>query len=105
MENLQREAELAVGQLGVGDVEGARGQPFRQRETTTEKLDEVARAAEDQRAVAGVDGERHADAAADMLLEAGRTGEPLAGMDDLRKAAAAGIEPRPDLAATAQVLR
>src|SRR5262245_3772424 len=99
MEDLQREAELVVGKLGVGDIEGAGREPGRQPPAPAEQLEEIVLAAEDQRAFAGIDGERHADAPADIFLEAGRAGEPLGGMDHLREALAARIEPRPDLAA------
>ena len=89
MKNLQREAELAVGKVGMGDVERAGTEPRRQDEASSEELKEIALAAEDQRALAGIDGERHADPAADIFLKAGRAGEALGGMNDLREAVAA----------------
>src|SRR6185436_1264014 len=51
MEDLQREAEIAVGELGMGDVERAGAHPFGQKETAAEELEEIAGAAEDERAL------------------------------------------------------
>src|SRR5262245_23031646 len=99
MEDLQRETELAVGQIGMGDVERARAEPRRQAPAPAEELEEIVLAAEDQRAFAGIDPERHADAIADIFLETGRTGEALGRMDDLREALGAGVKSRPDVAA------
>src|SRR6267378_58461 len=98
MRDVEREAEAAVAELGMGDAQRARREPRRQSEPAAEQLDEVAGAAEDQRPVLDMDGERHADAASDIFLEAGRSGEPLGRMDDLRERGPAGVEPRPDLA-------
>src|SRR5262245_1892381 len=61
MEYLQREAELAVEELGVGDVKRAGREPGRQEEAPPEQLQEIVLAAEDERAVASVDRQRHAD--------------------------------------------
>src|SRR5262249_3041246 len=60
---------------------------------------EVVLAAEDQRAFAGIDSQRHADAAANVFFEASWTSEALARMDSLWKALSARIEARPDLTA------
>src|SRR5438477_3874813 len=98
MDDLEREAELAVGQFGVGDGEIAGREPFRQRQAAAENLDEIVLVAEDQRPFPHIDRERHADTAADIFLEPGRSGKTLCGMDDLRKTCPPGIEPRPDLA-------
>ena len=65
---------------------------------------EVAVAAEHQRAVPDRDRQRHADAVADIFLEPGPAGEPLGGMDHLRKAVAARVETGPDLAAGRGIL-
>src|SRR5262245_31665914 len=100
MEDLQREAEFRVGKLGVSDVERARSEPGRQEQAPTEQLEEIVLAAEDQCAFAGIDRQRHADAAADIFLKASRTGEALARIDDLRKSLSAPIEAGPVLAAT-----
>src|SRR5262249_47918702 len=105
MEDLQCEAEFPVGKFGMGDIERAGSEPFRQAQTPTEQLKEIVLAAKDQRAFAGIDRQRHADAAADIFFEAGRTGEALARMDDLWKALSARIEACPDLAAAGQVFR
>src|SRR5262249_30962206 len=99
MEDLQREAEFRVGKLGVSDVERARSEPGRQEQAPTEQLEEIVLAAEDQCAFAGIDRQRHTDAAADIFLKASRTGEALARMDDLRKSLSARIEAGPGLVA------
>src|SRR5262245_65813086 len=99
MEDLQREAEFSVGKLGVSDVERAGSEPGRKEQAPTEQLEEIVLAAEDQCAFAGIDRQRHADAAADIFLKASRTGEALARMDDLRKSLSARIEAGPVLAA------
>src|SRR5262245_34387572 len=75
MEDLQREAELPVGKFGMGDIDRAGSEPLRQEQAPTEQFEEIFLAAEDQRAVAGMDSQRHADAAADIFFEAGRTGD------------------------------
>ena len=77
----------------------------RQAQAPASELQEIVRGAEDQRAVLHVNGQRHADAAADILLEAGRPGEALRRMHDVREAAPARVKPRPVLAARRDVLR
>ncbi len=52
----------------------------------------------------GVDGQRHAEAQAEILPRSRGPAEALRRVDDLRKAVAAGAEPRPDLAAGGHVL-
>src|SRR5262249_36100771 len=103
MEDLQREAELPVGKFGMGDIDRAGSEPLRQEQAPTEQLEEIFLAAEDQRAFAGMDRQRHAHAAADIFFEAGRTGEALARMDGLWKALSSRIEARPDLTAAGHV--
>src|SRR6516225_5555550 len=105
MEDLQCEAEFPVGKFGMSDIERAGSEPLRQAQTPTEQLKEIVLAAEDQRALAGIDRQRHADAAADIFFEASRTSEALARMDDLWKALSARIEARPDLTAGGDVFR
>src|SRR5262249_35856417 len=70
---------------------------LRQIDSAAEQLDEVAAAAEDERAIVHLDGKRHAYPAADMLLEAGRAGKTFGRMDHLGKSDTARLEPRPDL--------
>ena len=67
-------------------------------------LDKVAMAAKHQSAIVRMNGKRHAEAAPKIFLDAGRPGEPLRRMDDLREPVAASIEPRPDLAAGCNIL-
>src|SRR5262249_39195833 len=105
MEDLQGEAELPVGKFGMGDIDRAGSEPLRQEQAPTEQFKEIVLAAEDQRAFASMDRQRHADAAADIFFEAGRTGEALARMDARWKALSARIEARPDRAAASQVSR
>src|SRR5206468_3562851 len=47
VEDLQREAEFAVGKLGMGDVERAGSEPRRQEHAPAEQLEEIVFAAED----------------------------------------------------------
>src|SRR5262249_18896835 len=61
-------------------------------------LEEIVRAAEDQCCIHDADGERHADAEANVLLKTRCAGKALARMDDLRKTARTRIEPGPGLA-------
>src|SRR5262249_9370896 len=103
MEDLQCEAELPVGKVGVGDIDRAGSEPLRQEQAPTEQFKEIVLAAEDQRAFAGIDSQRHADAAANVFFEASWTGEALARMDSLWKALSARIEARPDLTAGGHV--
>src|SRR6202035_4100716 len=65
---------------------------------------EITCAAEQQRLAFDRKAERHADAETDIFLEPGRTREALGGMDNLRKAAPARANPRPDLSAARGVL-
>src|ERR1043166_9439194 len=97
MDKIEGEAEPTVGQLAVRDGERAGREPARERKAAAEQLDEISGAAEDQRRIDHVHRQRHADAEADMLLEAGRAGKALGRMDDLREAGAAGVETRPHL--------
>src|SRR4051812_10656730 len=92
MVEVERVAELAVRQVGMGDRQGSGLEPSRQPDTRAQDLDEIVRAAKHERAPRHLHGERDADAVADIFLEARRAGEALGGMDDLREAVAPGIE-------------
>ena len=50
MNDVEREAERAVAELGMRDAESAGREPRRQPQATGRELQEVARAAENQRA-------------------------------------------------------
>src|SRR5215469_7605690 len=104
MDDLEGEQESALAQLRVSYRQGARRGPGRQKEAAPEDFEKIAVAAEHQRLVLDLDSERHADAVTHIFLEPGAAGEALAGVDDLRKASAARIEARPDLAAGRHVL-
>src|SRR5262245_10194170 len=104
VDHLEREAEPLIGKLGMGDQDGAGREPLREDQAAPGEFEEIVLAAEDQRPFARIDGERHADAIADVLFEASRPGEALAGMDHLRKRAAAAIEAGPDLTANGAIL-
>ena len=86
MDDLQREAEPAV-RHSAWVTSARRAEPLRQEQAAAEQLQEVVPAAEDQRAFARMDGERHADAVADIFLKPGRAREALGRMHDLREAA------------------
>ena len=102
---IEREAERAVAELGVGDGERARRQPARQRERSGR-----TRAGNSRRCGRSAPRPRRATVSAMPTPKPTYSSRPvgpakrLAGMDDLRKAAAARIEPRPDLAAARGVL-
>ncbi len=104
MHDLQREAEAAVAELGVNDRERTGREPARQWDAAAEDLKEIARAAKDQRLVLDVDGQRHADAVADIFFEPGHAGEAFRRVDHLRETIA-HVEARPDLPAGGDVLR
>src|SRR5215831_5607768 len=103
MHHVEREAETAVGTFGMGHRQRAGSEPSWQPDAQPERFDEVIAAAKDECVVLDLHGQRHADAMADMLLESGRTCEPLGRMYDLRKATLARVEPCPDLAAVRHV--
>src|SRR6185437_2705274 len=86
--DLERELETAVAAFGVGHRHLARREPTRQAQPPAEDLEKIVVAAEHQHAVMCADAERHAEATAEILLDTGRTGEALGGMDDLRKTVA-----------------
>ena len=77
MEDLEGEAEFPVGKLGMSDVERAGSEPLRHEQASTEQLKEIILAAEDQCALGGIDRKRHAEGAAEILLEASRKAEEL----------------------------
>src|SRR5258708_35201491 len=104
MNDLEGEQKTAVADLRMDDRQSAWRRPSRKEQPAPENLQEIAVAAEHQCALPHLDRQRHADPVADILLETGAAGEPLGRMDDLRKAAAAGVEagarpsgPRPAL--------
>src|SRR5262249_61187442 len=84
MEDLQCEAGFPVGKVSMGDIDRAGSEPLRKAQAPTEQLEEIALAAEDQRAFAGMDRQRNAAAAADIFFWDGRPGETVAGMDGRR---------------------
>src|SRR4051812_27108278 len=104
MDNVERERELALAALGVGNRDSARCRPMWQSEAQPGDVDEVEVAQKQQHAIAHANVEHHADAATDVLLEARRPTEAFGRMHDLRKILAARIEPRPDLSIGRHVL-
>ncbi|HYC73234.1 MAG TPA: hypothetical protein VEC04_00165 [Brevundimonas sp.] len=98
------EGEAALAQIAMGDDEGAGFGPAWQAETEAEDGGEIEGAAEGKGAVSGHNGQGHADASADMLLESGRAGEALGAVDHLRKAGRADVQSGPDLALADGVL-
>src|SRR5580700_9741449 len=104
MADFQDEREAAIATLGMGHGHGAGRQPPGQRETPAEDFKEITFTAKHQRAVAHADTKRHAKTVPKIFFDAGRPGEAFGGMDDLRKSAAPGIEPRPNLASGRHVL-
>src|SRR5262245_27079718 len=97
MDDFKQKSETAVAGFAMDDGERARRGPCRQKQAKACDIDEVAVAAEGEGAAFDRDTQRHADAKANMLFEAGRPGKTLAGMHNVRKSAFAGVEPRPDL--------
>ena len=104
MNDLQREAERAAAEIGMGHGEIAGREPHRQRQSQRPDLQGIADAAKHQRFVLDRDTQRHADAVADIFFEPGRPGEAFRGMDHLRKAVAARADAGPDLAAARRIL-
>src|SRR5215469_15554278 len=104
VDEIEREREGAVVACTVCDREVPRAQPRRPCDAPAEQLDEIAGAAEDERARLDMHAEGHADAVADIFLEPGRAGETLGRMNDLREAGAARVKARPVLAAAAAIL-
>src|SRR5882724_13276808 len=105
MNDLERETERSPAEIGMGDGEIARRQPWRQRQSPWSDLKRVMDAAKHQRFAFNEYPQRHADAVADIFLKTGRPGEAFRGVDDLRKSAFAGADPGPDLAAARGILR
>src|SRR3569832_1574052 len=99
MLDIEREGEPAVADIGVDDGKRAGGEPSGDRKAKLPKAQEIVVAVEDEIAVLDPDPELLADAAADMLLEPGRSGEQLCGMYDLRHAFPACIEACPSVSA------
>src|SRR3546814_17686507 len=62
-----------------------RGQPARKAKADAAELPEIMVGGEDQRAGLGAHTQRHAETAADMLLEPRRAGEAFGAVDHLRK--------------------
>src|SRR5215472_15424737 len=97
--DLEPKFKAAVAPFGVGYNHRARRKPIREPPTPAENLKEIAVAAERECTAADADTQRDAQPAAEILLESGRAAEALRGVDDLRKAVVARIEPRPNLTA------
>src|SRR5215475_11859562 len=104
MDDLEREAERAAAEVGVADRERTGREPFRNWPAKPPEPEEIAGAAEVQPFMLDRQAQRHADAEADIFLEARRARESLGGVNDLRKAVAARADARPDLAAPCGVL-
>src|SRR3982075_4045919 len=105
MNDLERETERSPAEIGMGDGEIARRQPWRQRQPPWSDLKRVIDAAKHQRLALDEYSKRHADAVADIFLETGRSGEAFRGVDDLRKSAGTRADAGPDLAAARGILR
>src|SRR3546814_6827970 len=105
--------ELAEARVGDPEIEGEaagaqmlgrhdcdpRGQPARKAKADAAELPEIMVGGEDQRAGLGAHTQRHAETAADMLLEPRRAGEAFGAVDHLRTPARAAIEAGPALTA------
>src|SRR5436190_16170254 len=85
VDEIEREAELAVAEIGMGDGEIAGRQPLRRGQSQASDLQRISGAVKVQRLVGDAETQRHGDAEADILLEAGRAREALRRMNDLRK--------------------
>src|SRR5579862_1394302 len=105
MGDVEGEGEPAPAELGMRDRQRAGCEDAGQGNAQAAEAQEIAHASEHERVVLDADAERHADPAADMLLQAGGPGEELRRMDDLRPRLATRIEPRPVLPAAARVFR
>src|SRR3546814_18681187 len=109
--------ELAEARVGDPEIEGEaagaqmlgrhdcdpRGQPARKAKADAAELPEIMVGGEDQRAGLGAHTQRHAETAADMLLEPRRAGEAFGAVDHLRTPARAAIEAGPALTAARPV--
>src|SRR5205814_10036891 len=100
----EREAKLAIAEIGMGDGEIAGRQPLRQGQSQASDLQRISGAVKLQRLVGDADPQRHRDAEADILLKASRAREALRRMNDLRKTSLARTDAGPDLAAARGIL-
>src|SRR4051794_30289398 len=82
----ENEGEEAVIAIDVADPQRAWRQEFGEAQAAAAQHQEIMVAEEMKRAILHLDAKRDADAAADLLLQAGRTSEALAGADHLREA-------------------
>src|SRR5258707_15218767 len=98
VDDLELEQKASIAKFGMRDAHAPGREPHRQTNAQTGELHEVVRGAEDQRALLHVNGERHADATADIFLQPGRSSEALGRMHNVRKAAATRVKPGPVLA-------
>src|SRR6516165_10753687 len=104
MHDVERKTEAVIGTLRMRCRQSTGCQPSGQPNAHAEPIDEIVPAAKDQRLIDNMEGQGHADAAANMILQSSRTGETLRGIYGLRKVPAARIEQGPSLAANARIL-
>src|SRR3954470_3628671 len=104
MAQRQHEGEPTVPAVDMTDPKSTGREPAGDAQPQLADREEIMIADEMQRPVRDLDPKRDAEAAADILLEAGRPDEPLARLDHLREAAAPPVHPGPELAAERRVL-
>src|SRR5688572_5174978 len=97
MHHEQREAEATRTLLAMNDGDAPGRQAIRDTEPQRSAAPEVLGAAEHERALLDGQGERHADAPAHALLEAGRAGKTLGRPDHLRERAFLVVDAGPAL--------
>src|SRR4029079_4693210 len=98
------ELEAPCAEVAMHDLHLAGVQQARDRDAPAGDLQKIAGRPESERPLLDADPQGHADAAADILLEARRAAEALGRVDRLRKASGASVDPQTALAAEAGVL-
>ena len=101
----QGETKPAAFFLAVNDFHTAGGEEVRQRQAAAEQFDEIVNAPKHKSLANHMNGERHADAVADIFLQSRWPTKALCRMNHMGKPALSCIETCPKLAAGAPVLR
>src|SRR3989344_9285319 len=102
--DLEVEGEAPAAEMLVRDHRLAGRDPAGEAQPQAAGLPEIMVGGEDQRVGLGAHGQRHAEAAPDMLLQPRRPGEALGAVAHLRAARLSAVEARPKLSAAAAVL-